>query len=278
MRVILPAFVHLTYQFLKRFSAIVIRIHLWVGLSSGLIASVSGLTGALYIWQPELTATLNPKLLTVSEFNTISEHTFHQTTYNLVRNYGDSISVLNLPYRGQQTISVVFVCGETRYYHPVTGKFLGIKSTSITFFESLLNIHRTLGIPAFGKYIVGGSTVLFFFLLLPSGFYIWWNRYKSKLKKGMSIKPNTGRRRRNYDLHKTIGVLFFIPLMIVAISGSYFTYMPFYKSILSLPYSLNNQSVTSNYPTIDVNLTINNLLQKPTTDGYKLRAVYFPKT
>lgn len=242
-----------------------------------MVASISGLTGALYIWQPEFSAALNPKLLAVSEFDSISENTIHLAAHNLAESYGDSISVLNLPYRGQQTISVVFDSGETHFYHPVTGRLLGEKSTSITFFEGLLNIHRTLGIPGFGKYIVGGSTVLFFLLLLTSGFYIWWNRYKSQLRKGLTLKPNADRRRRNYDLHKVLGVLFFMPLMVIAVTGTFFTYMPYSKSMLSLINSSTKKEILANSSTIGEKLTVKDLLQKPSKDGYKLRSVYFPK-
>ncbi|WP_262495105.1 PepSY domain-containing protein, partial [Arenibacter sp. NBRC 103722] len=46
------------------FNRFIRNLHLWLGLTCGLIASISGLTGSLYIWQPELSAMLNPELLT----------------------------------------------------------------------------------------------------------------------------------------------------------------------------------------------------------------------
>ncbi|WP_146032853.1 PepSY domain-containing protein, partial [Arenibacter sp. NBRC 103722] len=53
-----------TIASLITFNRIIRNLHLWLGLTCGLIASISGLTGSLYIWQPELSAMLNPELLT----------------------------------------------------------------------------------------------------------------------------------------------------------------------------------------------------------------------
>ena len=227
------------------------------------------------MWQPEITSALNPELLTVANFVSVSEEEIHSTASGLAEKYGDSITALNLPYREQQTVSVVFKNGKTLFYHPGTAKFLGEKSSSMIFFENLLKIHRTLGIPEYGKYIVGGSAVIFFMLLLSSGFYIWWKRYSRKLKKGCSIKLRAKPRRWNYDLHKVTGIAFIVPLAIMAISGAYFTYVPYYKKFFSLADTLapNSGEVHSAPDTASYNDQL-----AFSAGDYKLRAVVFPKS
>ncbi len=249
---------------------------MWIGLISGLIASLSGLSGALYVWQPELSRALNPEILSVRGAETLKEETIHKTAYELYRNFGDNLLAIHLPNREQQSIQLVLENGESRFFHPQTGNMLGEKTSSIRFFEGLLSFHRTLLIPEYGKYLVGGNAVLFFSLLLTSGFYLWWKRYQANLKEGFSLSGNRSKRIFNYDLHKLLGILFLIPLLIVALSGSFFTFMPTYKRalrILDEPVKIT-EATTKNDPLTHV--YPEQVLSLPPQDGYKLRAVYFP--
>ncbi|HCY41319.1 MAG TPA: PepSY domain-containing protein [Prolixibacteraceae bacterium] len=239
------------------------------------MASISGLSGSLYVWQPELLQMLNPKILSVSGADTLREETIHKTASELYNRFGENLAALNLPYREQESVQLVLKSGESLYFHPVTGKHLGEKTKSIRFFENLLNFHRTLLIPNYGKYLVGGSTILFFSLLLTSGFYLWWKRYKNNPKEGLSFQRNRSKRIFNYDLHKLIGILFLIPMLIVSFSGTFFTFMPTYKSalqILDSPLQVTgkNTEVAVQY------LQPENVLHHTPEDGYKLRAMYFP--
>lgn len=230
----------------------------------------------MYVWQPEITAALNPKLLQVDSINNISEETLLKTTLALYESQKDTVAKIFLPYREQQTIFIVYNNGESLYYHPKNGMVLGKKSASISFFEDLLNIHRTLGIPKVGKYIVGGSAILFFFFLLTSGLFLWWKKYKLNFKKGIKIKWQRNRKRFNYDVHKTLGILFFLPLLIMAFSGGYFTYNTYYKEGFKLAdgYTVNNKSEKK--MEVGTTLDIQRLLENP-DKKYSLRAIYFPK-
>ncbi|AVR47298.1 PepSY domain-containing protein [Christiangramia fulva] len=251
------------------------KIHLYLGLTCGLIASISGLTGALYVWQPEIMAALNPQLLNVDSFNDISEEKLLKTSQTLYKTHQDSIGKIFLPYREQQSISIIFRDGKTFYYHPRTGELLGEKSASILFFEDLLRIHRSLGIPKIGKYIVGGSAILFFLFLLSSGFFLWWKKYNLNFKKGIKIKWKRNKKRFNYDVHKSLGFFFFIPLLIIAFSGAYFTYNTYYKKGLKVLDSFQNISLDKKI-TQENTLDIHQLLENP-NKRYSLRAIYFPE-
>ncbi|TXE07923.1 PepSY domain-containing protein [Gelidibacter salicanalis] len=261
---------------MKLFSKIAKKIHLYLGLSCGLIASISGLTGALYVWQPEITATLNPKLLQVDAINTISEASIIKTSLTLYENQKDSVAKIFLPYREQQTISIVYNDGKTFYYHPENGTVLGQKSVSISFFEDLLNIHRTLGIPEVGKYIVGGSALLFFIFLLTSGMFMWWKKYKKNIKKGIKIKWKRNKKRFNYDLHKTFGFFFFMPLLLMAFSGGYFTYNTYYKEGFKLMDGLAENTKSEKKMKTGNILDLQYLLENP-DKNYALRAIYVPQ-
>lgn len=216
------------------FSKLIRKIHLWLGVTCGLIVSFSGLTGSLYVWQPEITRMLNSEMLVIKDENALGNKEILQTTISLIEVHKDSISKIVLPYREQQTISIEFKGGRKNYYHPSSGSLLGEKSNSIVFFETLLRLHRSLGIPDVGKYIVGVSALVFCFMLLSSGVYIWWTIYAKKLRKGFIFKWKSKKRKFNFDMHKVAGIYFFVPLFIIALSGAYFTYNSYYKSILRI--------------------------------------------
>lgn len=262
---------------MRSFNTTIRKIHLWLGLTCGLIVSFSGITGSLYVWQPEISAALNPELLKVENVGSIKETTILESASSLIKIHQDSLSKILLPYREQHTISIQFENGKTNYYHPITLKFLGTKSTSMTFFESLLSLHRTLGIPQIGKYIVGGSAVICFLVLITSGVYIWLKAYAHNLKEGFKVKWKAKKRRFNFDLHKAFGIYFFIPLLIMAFTGSYFTFNSVYKSVLTIFDSPNNthltnerNNITKDFSTLDETLLDHN-------QDYALWAIYFPQ-
>ena len=254
---------------MKKTIKIIKFVHLWLGLTCGLLVSISGITGALYVWQPEIIRALDSDLLLVTDGKLPAENVILSTANKIVKQHKNPQYIF-LPYREQQTISVINKEGITQYYHPETAELLGAKTKTIIFFEDLLNIHRSLGIPIIGKYIVGTSSIIFFLFLLSSGVFLWWRTYSSKLVKGLHIKWKAKKNRLNYDIHKTLGILFFIPLIIIAFTGGYFTYHQLYKSGFSI---LDTADITS--PKIGETFTVDMALAE-TSSSYYLRAVYFP--
>ncbi|RTY72565.1 PepSY domain-containing protein [Flavobacterium sp. LS1P28] len=252
---------------------IVRKIHFWVGITCGLVASISGLSGAMYVWQPEFSAALNPELLKMKNIDSLEDDVFLKTASSLATTHSDSISKMFLPYREQQTISIEFKNGKTNYYNSENGQFLGEKSASIVFFEDLLKFHRTLFIPKIGKYVTGTSTIVFLLLILLSGIYIWYKTYSSTLKNGFKIKWKSKKKKFNFDLHKVLGVSFFIPLLTISFTGAYFTYNSYYKKALSVLDSrtiLKQETQNKNPPSFATILL-------DSDKSYDLRAIYYLK-
>lgn len=253
------------------------KIHLWLGLVSGLIVTVTGLSGSLYLWQPELSALFNPELLTIRNHEPVSEEVIHRTAFDLYQMNGDSLLQIGLPYRERQSISLTFTSGTTAFFHPVTGTFLGTKSSSMHFFEGLLRFHRTLLIPVYGRYIVGGNAFIFVAFILTSGFYLWWKRNRGRLRKGFTMKSRNRKMRFNYDLHKVLGIYFLLPLLLLGISGCYFTLIHLGKP--APPPTGKNNPVAPVYSASDrPRPTVDERIGTPLNDGYLLRAVYMPKS
>ncbi|MBE0393240.1 PepSY domain-containing protein [Flavobacterium sp. PL002] len=251
---------------------IVRKFHLWVGITCGLVASISGISGAMYVWQPELSAALNPELLKMKNIDSLEEAVFLKTAASLTATHSDSISKMFLPYREQQTISIEFKNGKINYYNSENGQFLGERSASIVFFENLLKFHRTLLIPEIGKYVTGTSTIIFLLVILLSGIYIWYKTYSATLKNGFKIKWKSKKKKFNFDLHKVLGISFFIPLLTIAFTGAYFTYNSYYKKALSVLDSktIFKQEIQNSNPTSFAAILSNS------DKSYALRAIYYP--
>jgi len=253
--------------------SIVRKIHLWVGITFGLVASISGISGAMYVWQPELSSALNPELLKMKNIGGLDDAVFLQTASFLTATHSDSIGKMFLPYREQQTISIEFKNGKTNYYNSENGQYLGEKSASIVFFEDLLKFHRTLLIPKIGKYVTGTSTVIFLLMILLSGIYIWCKTYSTSLKNGFKIKWKSKKNKFNFDLHKVLGVSFFIPLLVISFTGGYFTYNSYYEKVLSvLDSKVKPRQIVQN----DIPSSFKEALLH-SDKSYVLRAIYYPK-
>lgn len=209
------------------------QIHLWLGITVGFIVSFSGITGALYVWQPELAAITAKEVLRTSDSHTITYKEYLQTAKHLEGVHKDSLVATRFPYRERQTIRLDFKNGHSYYYHPGSGQYLGKNPFTVTFFKTLLQLHRNLCIGTIGKYIIGTSTLIFGFLMLGSGLYLWRHIYKKRWRKGFSLKRKTNSKAFNFNLHKLVGMYGVLPLFIIAITGGYFTYHSTYKALLS---------------------------------------------
>ncbi|MBL4745230.1 MAG: PepSY domain-containing protein [Flavobacteriaceae bacterium] len=259
-----------------KFSKIIKKTHLILGLTVGLISSISGLTGSMYVFEPEITAVINNELLSVKLSGKPSYVASLKTVVSLQEVHKDSISSVSMPFRGQQTLAVQYGTKNTYYYHPITGDLIGTNAKSVVFFEWLLQLHRNLHLPNYGKYIIGVSSLLFAFLIVLSGFYMWWRIYKTRWKRGVSLSLGDTAKKINFHLHRIAGIYFFIPLFIIAVTGSYFTFDDAYEEALeSIPYF--QQTTISKVILPEVGEAFNLLESSLLMEGsYKLRLINYP--
>jgi uncharacterized iron-regulated membrane protein len=91
---------------LKKFVKSIKFIHLRLGLTCGLLASISGITGALYVWQPEIVRAVDSDLLLVNDRKLPTEKVILSTAKKIVKEH-KQLQKTFLPYREQQTISII---------------------------------------------------------------------------------------------------------------------------------------------------------------------------
>ena len=198
-------------------------IHLWLGLLSGIILSIVGITGSVYVFEPEISAYLEKDIYqrqgTANRFSSEVE----MATYveNEARRKIESIQ---WPKRGRDTFVFKFFEDENWYFFdPSTGNLSsGYTGLGNEVFAFILDLHTTLTLGETGRIITGVASLLFTFAILTTGLYLWWPNNKGRRKSSFRIKWSAKPKRLNYDLHNISGFYFFLPLFLLGFTGAAF--------------------------------------------------------
>ncbi|SIT85864.1 Uncharacterized iron-regulated membrane protein [Pontibacter indicus] len=201
---------------------LLLQLHLWVGLTAGAVLAVMGLTGSLYVFQPELTVALYPE-----HYKSSNPEATPVDVRLVVRNaeeqFGSQVTSIFFPVRELENY-IVKVKGNKQFlfFDAATGNYVGQLEKRRGVMDEVLDLHRHLTVGDTGALITGTSALLLAFVLLTTGLYLWMPRRMRNLKDGLRLKANASFKRRNFDLHKVFGFYLSLPLFLAAITGSYF--------------------------------------------------------
>lgn len=215
----------------KRVRKLFNDIHLWMGIGAGLILFVVCLTGTIYTFRTEIEEWLEPEKYFVSvpadatplEAGVLIE----QAEKELNRGKVGSISIPADPERAY-TVNIKKE-GENRgtnyYLDPYTGSITGDgESVASGFFSTVFRLHRWLLLDtAVGRPIVGWATVIFAFLVI-TGMVIWFPQRIKSWKQGLKIKWSGNWKRINHDLHNALGFYASFFLLVMALTGLYWSF------------------------------------------------------
>lgn len=199
------------------------KIHLWLGLASGLVVFVISLTGCILAFEQEIKNATEPyryskppvggRLLPPSVLKAKAEAALP----------GKPASGVLYEEPGRSA-SVGFYRADPEYYYvvyldPYTGEVLKVWNEDDDFFHFILHGHYYLWLPEkIGQPVVASATLIFLILLI-SGLVLWWPKNKSAAKQRFSIKWSAAWRRKNYDLHTVLGFYGLAVGLIFAITG-----------------------------------------------------------
>jgi uncharacterized iron-regulated membrane protein len=198
------------------------KIHLFLGLTCGLIVFIISVTGCLYAFQAEIQDAIEPFRFVEARQSAVLPPSKLQ-----------SIAVAQLPgkhihavyYGGAgKAAQVIFFSFEPEYYYivylnPFTGDVLKVKDMEADFFHFILDGHFYLWLPPDIGQPVAASATLIFVVMLITGIILWWPRKKKDLKQRLTIKSGAKWRRRNYDLHNVFGFYASSIALIFALTG-----------------------------------------------------------
>ncbi|MFD1604402.1 PepSY-associated TM helix domain-containing protein [Flavobacterium artemisiae] len=241
-------------------------LHLWLGLSSGLVVFIVALTGSLMVFEKEIDQFINPEFYNVTSIGT-SKKSLDYCINVLEKEYSikkiSRISTWNDPSR------TIVITGKNKdkesqifSMDPYTGKVLGTILYRDRFFSIVLSLHRELLLGDIGKIITGVSCLIFVFLLF-SGLILWWPKKIKNLKQRLSVKWSASFRRINWDFHSTFGFYSLTFLLIISLTGLVWSFDWFEKTLYFMADgAVKKVSLKVENPTkIDPELDHNNFYQ-----------------
>lgn len=200
------------------------QLHLWLGLSSGLIVFIIAITGCLYAFQEEIQnltqeyrfvekqdkAFLLPSQLEQIARKELPTKALHAIQYNGTEKAAEAIFF-------QYELNDYYII----YLNPYSGKILQIVNENEGFFRFVLDGHYYLWLPhEIGQTVVASATLIFVFLLI-SGLILWYpkNKKAAKQRVWFNWKKSLKWKRKNYDLHSITGFYVLLIALIFAVTG-----------------------------------------------------------
>lgn len=218
------------------------KIHLWLALPFGLIIIVICLTGAILIFEKEITQLVRWEAFHLEEGDA-EALPIGDLIYKVQKSLNDerkvrSVTVTNHP-RHAYTVSFPQPRWNSYYVNQYTGEVI-CEAGKLPFFGYVMRLHRWLldsakpdGGVFWGRIIVGVSTIAFI-LSMIAGVIIWWPKNWRMLKRRFKIRTRLGRNLFWFDLHNTSGAVSFLVLVAMGLTGLNWSFSGYRKGFLAL--------------------------------------------
>lgn len=219
------------------------KLHLWLSLPLGVVMSITCFTGAMLIFEKEITESLQRRYYYVDAVGSSKI------------SFADAIaSVEPMLEEGQRITGVVVSPDPARtwkinlsapkhaavYVDQYSGEVLG-SPKRLPFFSTMFRLHRWLmdsrpedkGAIYWGKMIVGVSTLLFVIITI-TGIILWIPNSRQMWKNRSRISVTRGWRRFLYDLHVAGGIYASLLILAMALTGLTWSFEWYRNGLYSL--------------------------------------------
>lgn len=216
------------------------NLHLWFGLTGGIVILIVCFSGTIYVYNTELTEWASPELYKVSEQKT-SQIPVEQLV-TMVENQSEA-KVTSMSIAADPSKSYILYTkkegdksklGTSWFVNQYTGTIQGNGNDEgrvKAWMGNMFSLHRWLlfdkveqpiiqGVEnrQLGRYITGWATILFT-LGCITGLIIWFPNKVRNWRQGLKIKTNGNWKRTNHDLHNTLAFYSFIFLLVMGLTG-----------------------------------------------------------
>lgn len=214
-----------TFLRVMKIKKIAYKLHLWLGMITGVVVFLVCLTGAIWalnihgwiggdkVTETEIPDTGSP-LLSPSQLASLSADTLGvELTYVI---YSKNVPARIGTYSRKNRVSALM--------NPYTGEIVSIdkfNTGGFNFWHFIRRGHRFLWLPPeIGRPIVNYGT-LGFVLVLITGIVFWFPKSRKALKRKLWFrwKKHTGNRRKLYDLHSIPGLYMCFLLIAISLTG-----------------------------------------------------------
>jgi uncharacterized iron-regulated membrane protein len=199
------------------------KLHLWLGLASGLVVFIISLTGAIFVFQDEIRDVVEPGRRVQAQAAPLLRPSRLQARA-LARHPGVAAATTWTTYFGPERAATVFFTDSAQRpimvsLNPYTGQVLNEQNLQRHFFSIVQAIHMTLLLPEpVAGWVVGGSVIIFV-VMLVTGLVLWWPKRKQERRQRLTIKWGARWRRINYDLHNVLGFYAASIALLLALTG-----------------------------------------------------------
>jgi len=216
-------------------------LHLWLGLTSGIIVFIVCFTGGLWVWRYEVwrytekhwfvevqhKPYLPPSKLVARSRVYFKTHHIANDTLTSLKYWKPGRSVtLTFTLPGQQQAEM--------FLNPYTGAVLKDQreqSAADEFFLFVRAGHRFLWLPKkIGSPVVGSACIIFVITMITG--LIWWyptKWTKKAVKDSFTVKWRAKWKRLNIDIHNVIGLYSVLFVLALTLSGIFFSFEWFKK-------------------------------------------------
>ncbi|GET24744.1 PepSY domain-containing protein [Prolixibacter sp. NT017] len=233
------------------FRNILSKIHLWLGLASGLVVFVISVTGAIYVFRTEITEWQRHNaiyaehkagnVLPISELLEKAQKDFgpeRKISWVNVYNNPDKSWVFFSYQSNPEALTYFGILKhyDAMYVDPYSGEEKAVYNEKYDFFNIVKWLHWSLLLRTpVGQPIVGWSTLIFVILLI-SGLILWWPKNWRRTKNIFRIKwiKTTSAYKRLYDLHNVLGFYSLILALIIALTGMIWSFKWFQALVYML--------------------------------------------
>ncbi len=207
-------------------------IHLWLGIGSGIILLIICLSGTVLTFEEEIKGIFSKEI-------TVSPNNEPVPIETLVQNLADEGEVLRVSISPERTKPYEFSVkttkedrrGTTFYANQYLGTYFRAEPNILDgFFMAMFKLHRWLLLDmSMGRPIVGVATIIFLILSI-TGIVLWFPKKKLKklkwkhLKPGLKVAWRSKWKRVNHDLHVTLGFYTAIFLIIMSLTGLFWSF------------------------------------------------------
>lgn len=217
-----------------RLKSVFRKIHLWLGLLSGLPVFIMGLTGSLYAFKEEiLNATEKFRYISSQDQVLLAPSDLIEIAKNELPD--KHVHAVMYPGKGCASRVYFYSPGPNEYYYtvyinPYNGEVLEVKNELEGFFAFIFEGHFYLWLPdEIGQVVAAVSTMIFIALLL-SGLILWWPKNKHNKRQRFRIKWKADWKRKNFDMHAVAGFYIILFGLVFAITGLVWGFEWFAKS------------------------------------------------
>ncbi len=204
------------------------KIHLWLSVPFGIIVTLICFSGAMLIFEPEITRAVKSDVYYVASVKD-SPLPMGELMETVKATLPDSVSITGVTVFKANTRAYQVNLSKPRraslfidqYSGEITGRY-----ERLGFFSTMFKLHRWLldsanphgdGLKV-GKTLVGISTLIFVIALI-SGVVIWWPRARKNLKRSLSVPFTQGWKGFWKGLHVAGGMYALVFVLAMSLTG-----------------------------------------------------------